>query len=386
MKMPVALLIVMALAALVAVAGCASGTAPVPGPAATSPARGTPATVGADKWQQTLEAAKKEGTVTIYGELGSEAKNGLTEAFQKRYGIELQTVIGTGPDVASRYIQETSRNINLADVVFNGDMTFLNVIKPNNVLAPVEPYLMLPEIKDPRVWPEGKIPYLDKDHLVIESTIGRNFFGIFNTEMVREGEINSFQDYLNPRWKGQIVMWDPTIAGASSAMVSFLLTKVYGPDEGQKYLRQLAQQEPVMVRDKRLPVEWVAKGKYPIHLGPNMQMSAEFRKAGAPIKATQEKEGFLMHPSSSCFALAAKPPHPNAAIVLVNWLLTSEAGAILSQAWSAPSSRLDVPTTGIDPMRLPVAGIKMYFDDEELVMQNPKSQDVSRSIFASLIK
>lgn len=374
-------------------AGCTSAQVSTPAPVSTTAPAATPKvtpapekpTAAADAWQKrwddTLAAAKKEGTVTIYGELASEAKQGLTEAFKKNYGINVEIVTGTAADIATRYIQETTRDLYLADVLFNGDTTFINVIKPKNVLAKMEPNLILPDTKDAKLWPGGAIPYLDNDKTIIESTVGRNPFAIINTDMVKPDEIRSFQDYLNPKWKGQIAMFDPTIGGATSALFTFILNKIYPGAEGEQYLAKLAKQEPVISRDKRLPVEWVAKGKYPIHITPSMQVTVEFMKLGAPIKDTIEKEGFLMHPSSSNFALAAKPAHPNAAIILANWLLSREAGTILSQAWGAPASRLDVPTTGLESWRLALTtGEKMFFDDEQLVSQNPRTQEICRAL------
>ncbi len=374
--------------AAVILAGCAGAGAPAAPPAGGTPSGAGPA-AGADwqkRWDNTLAAAKREGKVTIYGELGSEAKTALTERIKDRFGLELETVIGSGPEVAAKYVQEVRSGIYLADVLFNGSPTFLTTIKPNVELVPISRSFILPEIRDPKVWPEGGIPFLDKDQLIIQSTLGRIFFGVVNTDQVKEGEITSLRDYLDPKWKGKIVMWDPTVAGSTSSWFSVILTQIYGQDEGRKYLSQLAQQEPLIIRDKRLPVEWVAKGKYAIHIGPNMQMVAEFVKAGAPVKATREKEGIFLNPSSSCFALVAKPAHPNAAVIVANWLMTAEAGAILSKAWGAPAARQDVPTTGLDPANLPLPSDKIYLNTEQLVLYTTTSQQIARDIFGPLIK
>ncbi len=365
------------------VAGCAQSQAPTLAPAPGATQAREPAV---DRWDKTLALARQEGKVTVYGELGPEARTGLMTAFQKKYGIELETVTGTGPEMANKYLQEVASGIYLADVLFNGDLTFLNVIKPKGVLVPIDPYLMLPEIKDPRAWPKGGVPFLDKDRLVIASTVGRNPFAMVNTDLVKQGDMESFQDYINPKWKGKIIMFDPTIAGSTSANFSFILTKIYGPEAGKKYLAQLAQQEPVIMRDKRLTVEWVARGKYAISVGPNLQTVTEFKKAGAPIRIPVEKEGYRLAASSSCFGLVARPVHPNAATVLVNWLLTADAGAILSQAWGAPSVRVDVPTTGLDPARLPVEGVPMFLQDEEQILYTPTAQDIAQQIFGPLMK
>lgn len=365
------------------VSGCGGATmSPTP---STAPGTAEKGPEWQEKWQATLAAAQKEGRVTVYGQLGPEAKLGLMSAFKARYGIELEPVIAPDLEIATRYVEEARKGVYLADVFFGGAPTILNTVKPNVTLARMTPNLLLPEVRDPKVWPAGAIPFLDKDQMVVQSTLGRVFFGIVNTDLVKEGEITSFRDYLNPKWKGKIVMFDPTISGNTSTWVSLFLTKLYGEDEGKKYLNQLAQQEPTIIRDKRLPVEWVAKGRFPIHIGPNMQATQEFIKAGAPIKPTREEVAFL-NPSSSCFALAGKPANPNAAIVLVNWLLTAEGQAIISKAWGQAAARIDLPTEWLDPMSIPVPGQKIYLTDEDITLYNTTAQKVAQDIFGHLMK
>ncbi len=382
-------LLVAILGALVLTACGGTVSSPSATPAGTTAAKSPKPDAGQDwqaKWNDMQTAARKEGKLTIYGELGPEAKAGLSKPLKEKFGIELDSVVGSGAQVAAKYVQETRVGVYLADILFTGSPTFLNTVKPNVTLAPLAPVLVLPEIQDPKVWPEGGIPYLDKDRLIVQSTLGVNPFAIINTDMVKPGELTSYEDYLNPKWKGKIVLFDPTIAGSTAAFFTLILQRIYGPEEGRKYLTKLAEQEPVIVRDKRLPVEWVAKGKYAIHMSPNMQSTMEFVDAGAPIQTTREKEGLYINASSSCFALVEKPAHPDAARVVVNWLLTAEAGAILSKAWAAPAARRDVPTTGLNPMFIPLPGEKLQLTTEDLVLYTPKAQQIAGEIFAKYLK
>ncbi len=340
-----------------------------------------------DRWGKTLTAAKQEGKVVIYGEIGPAMRTKMPAAFKNRFGIELEVVTASAAEIAQRYLSEDTAGIHLADVIFNGGGTFLRSIKPKGVLAPIEPFLILPEIKDPKSWREGKLPYLDKDRTIVQSTMGRMPMVIVNTDIVKNDEIASYQDLLNPKWRSKIVIFDPTMSGGGSIWVAFLLSKVYGLEEGKKYLQRMPSQEPMITRDKRLAVEWTAKGKYAVHIGPNLQSIAEFKAAGAPIKEVREREGSLVQPSSSCFAITTKPEHPNAATVLVNWLMTAEAGSILSESFGYPSSRADVPVAGLDPLGVPLPGEKVFFNDEELVeFQMTTALDVAKEIFGPLMK
>lgn len=368
----------------VLLAGCAPAP-PTPTPGAV-PAADTRAPWQA-KWDKTVAAARQEGKVVIYGEIGPAMRTKMPAVFRNKFGIELEVVTASAAEVAQKYLSETNAGIYLADVIFNGGGTFLRSIKPKGVLAPIEPFFILPEIKDTKLWPEGKFPFLDNDHTIVQSTMGRMPMTIVNTDMVMPNEITSYQDLLNPKWGSKIVIFDPTMSGGGSIWVAFLLSKVYGLEDGKRYLQKMPSLNPAITRDKRLGVEWVAKGKYAIHIGPNLQSIAEFKTAGAPIREIREKEGSLVQPSSSCFAITARPDHPNAAVVLVNWLLTSEAGAILSESFGYPASRQDVPITGIDPLGVPLPGEKIFLNDEELVeFQTTTAMDVSREIFGPLMK
>ncbi len=364
----------------------------VPPPAATPPpAAGTKATpasnLPADRWQKVLAEARQEGKVTIYGELGPTMRTKMPQAFKARYGIEIETVTGAGAEVAQKYLSEVNAGLHLADVLYNGGGTFTRAIKPRGVLAPIEPLFILPDARDPKLWPEGGIPYLDKERMVILSTMGRMPMTLVNTEMVREGEITSYKDIANPKWKSKIVIFDPTMSGGGSTWVAFMLNKIYGPDEGRRYLQQIAALDPVIIRDKRLPVESTAKGKYAIHIGPNLQSVSEFKRAGAPIAEIREKEGALVHPSSSCFGVVARPAHPSAATVLVNWLLSAEAGAILSESFGYPASRRDVPVAGLDPLGVPQPNEKLFLSDEDFVkFQVGPAIEAAKEIFGLLMK
>src|SRR3990172_6109885 len=131
-------------------------------------AKGSPALAGPSipgwqqRWNETLAAAKKEGKVTVYGEFGPAARTGLSKTFKNRYGIEFEVVTGPNRAVISKYIQEVRNGVYLADVIFGGGSTLLNVLKNNVSLAPINPHLILPEIKDSRLWPDGRIPFLDE--------------------------------------------------------------------------------------------------------------------------------------------------------------------------------------------------------------------------------
>jgi ABC-type Fe3+ transport system substrate-binding protein len=73
------------------------------------------------------------------------------------------------------------------------------------VKPPAEPALILPEVKDPRLWFGGQFPWWDPEHTIIRFFGQADVFLAINTAMVKPGEVTSYKDLLDPRWKGKIL-------------------------------------------------------------------------------------------------------------------------------------------------------------------------------------
>jgi iron(III) transport system substrate-binding protein len=105
-------------------------------------------------------------------------------------------------------------------------------------------------------------------------------------------------------------------------------------------------------------------------------------KQGVPIAivdARQLKEGTDVSPANGALALFNKAPHPNAAKIYINWLLSKEGQTIFARANGYISARLDVPTDHTEPWRVPQPGaIKTYTKAAMLVKDNlqPVLQEV----------
>jgi len=106
----------------------------------------------------------------------------------------------------------------------------------------------------------------------------------------------------------------------------------------------------------------VARRKYSVLVAAQHASVAEFLKAGAPIRFFSPTD-VTYAAMYGVVALINKAPHPNAAKVFVNWLLTKEGSTICSKAFMLQSTRLDVPTDHLDPMSLRQPGV-VYINSE----------------------
>ncbi len=96
------------------------------------------------------------------------------------------------------------------------------MVKPEGVLAPIEPWLILPEVKDPRAWTDDTIPFVDKDTQALGFIKSYSPGILRNTDLVKQAEL-SYRELLDPQWKGKMVMYDPTIPGTASSGLSSLV-------------------------------------------------------------------------------------------------------------------------------------------------------------------
>lgn len=358
-----------------------------PGKKAVAPETATPPAVSESQWPKIVSEAKKEGKVTAYTIIGPATRQALSAAFKKKYGVDLEFLSGArGAELTQKLLTERRAGLYLADVVIAGSTDLIPDLKPKGLLEPMDPFLVLPEVTDPNAWTAGHIPFLDKQHMAVGMLTQYLRHLIRNTEMVREGEITSYKDLLKPQWKGKMVLRDPTTSGNGNTWITLLAMKVWGLEATKQFMQQLAQTEPVILRDPRLHVEWVAKGKYPLGIATRMENTAEFVRIGAPIAWVNVVEGGLISAGSSSLGVVNQPAHPNATKLFINWMLSREGQAVLVKGYGYPSARRDVPPEGVDPGSLPAPGEKFYLDDEENILAKRKMLAVGKEIFGALVK
>ncbi len=323
----------------------------------TDPAGAAPA------WQEemdrVIQAAKKEGTLAIIGPPGADRRDSLTVPFQKKYGISVEYWAEPGPGIPPRLMAERQAGRYLWDIVIAGALE--DLVLPLKVLEPIEPALILPDIKDPKNWRDGAMEFLDAGRQVLVMTPFQRGVLFVNTQLADPKAFKSYKDLLDPKWSAKIVTDDPRKAGPGQASFTFFFLH---PELGPTYIQALAQQKLVFMKDYAQEVDAVGRGKFPIVIGTSDSLAEERIKQGIPIAIVdprQLREGSDVSPASGGVGLFSRAPHPNAAKLYLNWLLSKEGQTSFARAAGYVSSRLDVPTDHAAPWRVPQPGaIKTY--------------------------
>lgn len=295
------------------------------------------------EWEKTIEAAKKEGKVVAGLPNSADTRKNVGEAFAKRFpGIELEIASARGPANAAKITAEHAAGVRYFDLLVSGTSTPFN-LSSAGVLDPIEPLLILPEVRDPKRWFGGHV-WLDNARRFVhgfQSFQSDNFW--HNPTLLNADELRSYDDLLQPKWKGKIGYLDPRSGGGGSATWAFLL-KI----KGEEFLRRFAAQDLMLSRDQRQLAEMLAKGKVPFTVGLSYYTFAPFLKAGLPVKPLPDmKEGSYISCGSGALTVARVSPHPNATKVFVNWLLSREGQEVYGKAMGQATRRLDVDTKAL---------------------------------------
>ena len=316
-------------------------------------------------WENTVKAAEQEGQLVIYtlSEIGDIFVNG---GFQKKFPkIKLSIVTARGGEHVPRIMAERRAGKFLVDVADLGN-TSPYTLYQSKALEPLPPAFILPEVKEPSKWWQGRQHFIDPEGQYILVYVGAPLYLVaYNTTVVKPNEFKSYWDLLNPKWKGKIAAFDPRAGGFSATRDRFFY---HHPELGPEFLKRLfSEMDLTLYRRYPQGEDWLATGKFVICLCRHQSIS-EAKNQGLPVDLIEPsvfKEGVGVETRAKTLVLMNKAPHPNAAKVFVNWFLSRE-GQIDFQKTSGKfidggaegSLRIDIPKDDIPARNRLIAGVK----------------------------
>jgi iron(III) transport system substrate-binding protein len=304
-----------------------------------------PAETWQEDWQRTIEAAKREGQLVISGPSGTVWREQLL-TFNRDYPfIKLDITPAAAREFWPRVTKEREAGQKLWDFRVGGPDHSSYIMLHQGVIAAIRPLLVLPEVTDPKVWYGGFDGlFLDNEkRRMLGFAVYDEDIAFYNSRLLPDPDLDDMKNVVAAKFAGKIAIADPR--AGSSLTSSGVLLRVYG----EPFLRRLwLEQKPVVTKEARQQMDWLASGRYPISFGiPTAAMVeyaargasiAEFKKIGGPMVWTQGVGGVQMLEGA---------PHPNATKLFVNWLLTRAVQARIMKAVKLNSRRKDVPV--MDP-------------------------------------
>ncbi len=329
-------------------------------------------------WEQTISSARKEGKVSIYASIAPTLRDPLSKLFSQRYNMPIEWTLGQTPEITQKILTERKAGLFLVDIVLSGSYPAITTLKPEGHLEPIEPELLLPEVTNPNMWRGNTLPWVDKEHYIIAAGLAPSAPILINTNLVKREEISSYQDLLKPRWKGKIVLIDPTRPGGGLVWFTVVGSQIMNWD----FIKQLAKQDLIILGDPRQVVDWVAKGKSFLALAPSGGQIELYRIEGAPIEVIIPAEGVWETAGSTPVWLFKKRPHPNATRLFINWYLSKEGQQVVADNEMRQGTRLDISTANIHEVDLRKPGVKYFsIESEEFHLSREKYDSVIKEIF-----
>jgi ABC-type Fe3+ transport system substrate-binding protein len=190
------------------------------------------------KWEKTIQGAKKEGKLSLYLYGGEGELSAIAQLFQKKYPeIHATTVTARGNQLAPRIMAERRAGKFLVDAYIGGSTTPYEVLYRAQILDPFREALILPEILDESKWWQGQHHYMDPDNKYIFIFLGNvSQYLSYHTKSVDAGQLRSYWDLLQPKWKGKILSRDPKISGNQRIGLRMFY---YSPELGAEFIRRL---------------------------------------------------------------------------------------------------------------------------------------------------
>jgi iron(III) transport system substrate-binding protein len=309
-----------------------------------------------------VKAANKEASLLLYGGATLQHMTLLIQNFNRVHpGIKVDYLRKSGASLFELIVRE------LRAKTYNADAYVPITIDQAMYLA--ERKLLTRHLSPER----SAIPEPLKDRDGYWTTLyqtGHVF--AYNTRFVNGSEApRSYDDLLHPRWKGKIMMDE----GEEFWYASVL--EILGKEKGENFMRRLAQQQPVFQGSKTLMMQLLCAGEVALAFPVNFNQANDAKKRACPsdwvvIEPQTQRPPFVI-------AMAQNAPHPAAAQLFIDYLLSREPQKFMQENIFRQSARLDVEPSG-DLAKL--KGVRVWQSDWNAIFKNRAAYtDAFKKIF-----
>jgi len=265
-----------------------------------------------------LDRARREGSLTLYTSLAPTESQPLADAFEKKYGVKVQLWRGQSDEVVQRVVTEAKGHRFAVDVVeTNGPE--MEMIARERLLGELQSAYVsdLPANAIPthRTWFPDRMNYF---------VVG------YNTAKVKRGDIPAtYEGFTDPKWKGRIAL------EATDAEWMATLIKTSPGNKGTDIVRKIAALQPSLRKGHVLLASLVAAGEVPVGLAMYNSNIETLKRKGAPIDYVPVQP-VVARPQG--IGVARSAPHPNAAILFAEFVLSPDGQQLFESMGRVPAS------------------------------------------------
>lgn len=274
----------------------------------------------AERQAALIKEAKNEKTIIWYAPMNREDLRQFTSGFETEYPFLKVEVLTSGPQSLLNRILTEQRAAKYNYDTLNIRSSALYTLKKANAIMRYDtPYR------------RGlRAGFYDKEGY-FNGIWASLLVYLFNTKQITRSDApKSIDDLLQPKWKGKLGM-DQDADDWLAALLDY-----YGDEKGKQIARSLGGQNLNIRKGRTLVSQLVAAGEFPVQIDAHHHEAVSLRQAGAPVDYVFP-EPFIPVKSVSAFVLSAQPPHPHAAALLVDFMLSKKGQelAFRQKRWPA---------------------------------------------------
>lgn len=272
--------------------------------------------------QSTYDAAKGEGKLTIYSDQTIETIQVLADGYKAKYpGIDVDFFRSDSTKVMQRFETESAAGRHAADVMMTVDRLVKTLVKKGLT----------------QEYRSSELSNYPEDLHVANGQYSN--WGVsltsfaYNTDQLSEADApKDWEDLLDPKWKGKIGMQDP-LSGGGAKMWVVTMYRELGAEKWEDFMTKLSSQD--IIYGSYLPIrEMLISGEITIQVAAYPDFTEPVRVEGAPVNWSTPR--FLGFVGLTAF-VSANAPHPNAAKLFIDFILSKEGQDIVGDRKLIPA-------------------------------------------------
>jgi iron(III) transport system substrate-binding protein len=268
--------------------------------------------------------AKAEGKVIWYTSTPIEQGQKIADAFQKETGIKVEMFRSGGSAILRRFQQETDAGRFAVDVLTHSEPAAANALGKKGLFVAFKP------TNFDRVPDEAK----DPNGLYVGQRLNLMTHYLRSDKIAAADEPKTWNDLLAPKYKGKLVMTDPSFTSLQVSVVGTMAKQ-----RGWGFYEKLRANDVMIVQGNQQVSDMLKRGERLIAIGALDSYAADLKKEGHPIKTLYPSDGLFIIPSPT--SVVKGSPDPNAAKLFAQFMLGDTAQKIFP-ADGGYSARVDI--------------------------------------------